>query len=288
MRPLIQRRWISSIPATISASAHVSASGAVRAAPLLRLLDSAMWHSPTYFELLIGAKSHDAFCVAQAVRVEQDARMLCAVPFAVGSDPTQPRAHIGGGPAALVASTWAEEFGPTSITFGAMITTNEGACVASAQRKFVRVTNGRERAPTSWTEHEKALLASLVAADVGAARKLTTASVLLPAVDRLRDLTAESLPRSVFRAPILPSMLGVGGHFDHAAVLELACDAHLLAGGTDGGAEGTFFSACVNYSSAAAVGELFEAVATGNQAKNVVLRNARTLKTIAIADFGPR
>jgi hypothetical protein len=247
-----------------------------------------MWHSPTYFELLVGTAGHDAFCVAQAVRVEQDARVLCAVPFAVGSDPTQPRAHMGGGPAALVASTWAEEFGTSSITFGAMITTEEGACVASAQRKFVRVGNGRERAPAIWTDHEKAHLASLVAADVGAARKLTAASVLLPAVDRLRDLTAESLPRSVFRAPILPSMLGVGGHFDHAAVLELACDAHLLAGGTDGGAEGTFFSACVNYSSAAAVGEIFEAVATGNQAKSVVLRNARTLKTIAIADFGPR
>ncbi len=279
------RRGISSIPAAISASAHVSSAGAVRAAPLLRLLDSSLWHLPSYFELLVGDPSHDAFCVAQSVRVEADARVLCAVPFAVGSNQLQLRTPINDGPAALLASTWAEAFGASSMTFGAAVTTEDGRCVCSALRKFVRVSAGQ---PVPWTDDEQAKLSSLVAVDVPEARHLTTSSIMLPALDRLREPTGEQVPRSVFRAPILPSMLGVGGHFDHAAVLEMACDAHLLAGGTDGGAEGTYFSACINYSSAAAVGDIVDVIATANQAKVVALRNAHSLETIAIADFGPR
>ena len=140
----------------------------------------------------------------------------------------------------------------------------------------------------SWTDEERSRLGEMAAADAAAARALTGASMLLPAVDRLREPRAEDVPRSVFRFPVLPSMLGVGGHFDHAAVLELAGDAHLLGGGSDGGREGTFFSACINHNDVAAVGDILEAVATANDARVVTLRNAKTLSTVAIVDFGPR
>jgi len=274
-------RSIVTVPTAVSASAHVSPSGAVRAAPLLRMLDSAMWHSPEYFKLLVGSPVHDAFCVAQSVRVEAEARTLCGVPFAVGSDTKSPRSHAAGLGGALSASAWADTAGSTSITFGAAVTTAAGQCVASATRKFVRVSNGR---PVEWSSAERGVLQELVAADVAASRKLSS-GMLLPSIERLREPQAHQVPRSVFRVAVLPSMLGVGGHFDHAAAFEIACDAHLLSGGTDGGSANSYFSACINYISAARLGDVIEAVATADDGRLVSLRNAKTLETIAVVDF---
>ena len=285
------RRFASSIPAALSVSAHVSRAGTLKTANLLRFMDSALWHSDRrLLQLLIGeSKTSDSFCVAASLSVEPRARELANIPALADLAKNLPEKAVQ--PAELMASCWIEDAGGSSITFGATIESRE-FCVARAARKFVRTLNGK---PSPWSAAEQATIAELIAEDHNAPARLLVAGAL-PEVKRL-DVVDEGMdfappPRKVFATPVLPSMLGSGGHFDHAAILELAIDAHLLAGGDD--EPNQPFDAAVNYLAQAQVGETLEAVHLGTSSEGkekVLLRGAATFESwkrapLCVVEFG--
>ena len=136
--------------------------------------------------------------------------------------------------------------------------------------------SGKDMAPSPFTADERAMLDQQLQADEPFARALNVASRLaMPVASRLAMPEAEPPPRVVFATPILPSMLGIGGHFDHAMMLELAIDACLMSGDVEQPAK--MFEARVNYLGQAGVGETVEAVRCANGV--VVLRGAATFES---------
>ena len=255
-RPALIRtcfRRVATIPAALSVSAHVSQNGMLRVPILLRFMDSALWHDGDFVSLLEG---HDAFCVAQSIRVPPYARQIANFPL-LSLTPDQPRAEPHSvQPAALEASSWIEEFGTSSVTIGASVLAVGAGHVACAARKFVRTADGR---PLPWNADEQVSLARMVEVDhASRSRALKSADAVLPAVRQL-PRPSDSPVRVLFKSLVLPSMIGAGGHFDHAAMLELLMDAHLLAGGTE--EPHARFEACINYLGQARVGDVVEAVA---------------------------
>ena len=242
-------------------------------------MDSALWHHPGCLQVLAGEDGADAFCVAQSVRVHARAREFASDLLSASGITTQVHTKT------LEASSWLVDVGASSMTIGASVCSPTG-CLAVASRKFVRTAKGTNR-PWAWTQDEQNALGAVLDADRALADSLCFGEEL-PLIRRLSLTPNAKPPRTVFATPVLPSMLGVGGHFDHAAMLELAVDAHLLSGGVED--PGKSFEARVNYLGQAGVGDTVQALDVDGA---VILRGAATFEQweraiLCIAEFEKR
>lgn len=251
------------ISAAVSVSAEVSLHNVLRPAPLLRHMDAALWISGLG-KHLIGSGGGDAFCVAQNLHVVPNARAAAGLPcmMAPRGAPADGASFGGAADPALRAAAWLDSVGGSSVNIASAMLSSSGKPFAVASRKFVRV--GSSGRPAAWSDSQRAALDDAQRADADAAGALLC-GMDLPHIERLVPPGEDAFDAPVLvRLTTLPHQFGTGGHFDHAAMLEIVHDAHVLrSGGPEAEDAAHALTASINYMGQAELGDECEVRAVG-------------------------